>query len=134
MFVTTPNLVFISNVIVVTFAFGIICNVALAFSVVNASNYVWWNDFPLHFILPFLFPNLEEFCDWWSSITTSPLKFRNYCNINIKFVIMCKVQRPMRSRECVQLWNTFSQMGENAKDRTQWFPSALPLWESMQKS
>ncbi len=46
MFVTTPNLVFISNVIVVTFAFGIICNVAcvpnvaLAFSVVNASNYV----------------------------------------------------------------------------------------------
>ncbi len=46
MFVTTPNLVVASNVIIVVFAFGAICDVActssvaLAPSVVNASNCV----------------------------------------------------------------------------------------------
>ncbi len=134
MFVTTPNLVFASNAIVVIFAFGTICDVAcvpsvaLAFNAVNVSNYVWWNGFPFHFILPFLFPNLVEFCDWWFSITTLALKFCNCYNLNIRFAIKCKVQGPMRSRECVQLWNTFSQMGENAKDGTHWFPNVLPFW------
>jgi hypothetical protein len=46
MFITTPDLVFASNVIVVIFAFGIISDVAcvpsvtLAFTVANASNCV----------------------------------------------------------------------------------------------
>jgi hypothetical protein len=31
--------------------------------------------------------------------------------------------------KCVYVWNTFSQMEENAKDETQWFPSAPPLWK-----
>ena len=118
MFVTTPNLVVASNVIIVVFAFGAICDVActssvaLASSVVNASNCVWWNNFPLHFILPFLFPNLVEFCDWWFSITTLALKFCNCYNPNIRFTIKCKVQGPMRSKVCLGVEHTFTNGGE----------------------
>jgi len=28
------------------------------------------------------------------------------------------------------MWNSFSQMGESARDGAQWSPNALPLWES----
>jgi hypothetical protein len=33
-------------------------------------------------------------------------------------------------QECDYVWNILSQMGENARNEVQWFPSALPLWES----
>jgi hypothetical protein len=33
------------------------------------------------------------------------------------------------SQKCVQKWNTLSQIGENARDEAQWFPSALPFWK-----
>ncbi len=31
--------------------------------------------------------------------------------------------------ECVQVWNTFSQTWENARDEAHWLSSALPFWE-----
>jgi hypothetical protein len=40
-------------------------------------------------------------------------------NPNIMFVIKCRMQRPMRSRECVWVQNKLSQMGESAKDGAQ---------------
>jgi hypothetical protein len=52
------------------------------------------------------------------------------CHIlNIKFMIKCKVQGPMRSKECVQVWNILLQIGKSAKDGAQWLLSALPFWE-----
>jgi hypothetical protein len=50
-------------------------------------------------------------------------------NRNIGFTTKCGVQGPMRPKECVYVWNTFSQMGESARDGTQWLTNALTLWE-----
>ncbi len=54
-----------------------------------------------------------------------------YChNLNIGFTTKWKVQGLMMSKECVQVWNTLSQMRENAKDGSQWLPSVISVWES----
>jgi hypothetical protein len=37
-------------------------------------------------------------------------------NLNIGFTMKCEVQGPMRRKKCVYVWNTFSQMGESARD------------------
>jgi hypothetical protein len=47
----------------------------------------------------------------------------------IGFVIKCRVQRPMRSKKCVQTQNTLLQMGESVKEGTQWLLNIIPLWE-----
>jgi hypothetical protein len=58
--------------------------------------------------------------------TTLGFKCRNP---NVGFAIKCGVQGHMRPRECVWVWNTLSQMGENARDGSQCLANALPLWE-----
>jgi hypothetical protein len=43
-------------------------------------------------------------------------------------MIKCEVKNHMRPRECVWEWNTFSQVGENARDWAQWSQMHSPLW------
>jgi hypothetical protein len=50
-------------------------------------------------------------------------------NLNVGFVIKCGVKGPMKPRKCVWMWNTLSQMVENARDGVQQLPNALRLWE-----
>jgi hypothetical protein len=60
---------------------------------------------------------------------SSQLQMEKCHNFKIKITIKCKVQRLMKSRECVWVWNTLSQMGENVKHKTWWFSNALPFWK-----
>ncbi len=41
------------------------------------------------------------------------------------------MQGHMRPRECIQEWNTLSQVGESAKDWTQWLPNAFAFLGSV---
>jgi hypothetical protein len=69
-------------------------------------------------------------CGWFHCFLVKTWVHKLLCyNPNIGFATKYQVQRPMKPKECVQIWNTFSQMGENARDGAQWLPSAFPLWE-----
>jgi len=60
---------------------------------------------------------------------SSQLQMEKCHNFKIRFAIKCKVQSLMRSRECVWVWNTLSQMGENVKHGVWWLSNALPFWK-----
>jgi hypothetical protein len=91
----------------------------------RSQGFIWPFLFPLVFqIISLLFSfNFRKIpLDWLFSslchvwhITIGFHGFRCH-NFNIKFATQCGVQRPMRPKKCVCVWNILSQMGESARD------------------